>query len=200
MSFIMKLFRALKSDQFLKTSIIWGLGILGLVMVFDFGMIQLDAYDPALESIIPFALVLFGGAYMVKFIGARPVLYTAICGLTVGYGMAFLGLLNELLKFEGIYYESFLRFLYVGTLRGAGLALAGALGGWIMTRGKVPIEIEVPSKKEEDEARLAGKPLPAPRIVTPVSAMPGSLEVNTALLAEVEKAHLNTNKKRRKRK
>ncbi|HEX2910211.1 MAG TPA: hypothetical protein VH186_05340 [Chloroflexia bacterium] len=196
----MKLFRALKSDQFLKTSIIWGLGILGLVMVFDFGMIQLDAYDPALESIIPFALVLFGGAYMVKFIGARPVLYTAICGLTVGYGMAFLGLLNELLKFEGIYYESFLRFLYVGTLRGAGLALAGALGGWIMTRGKVPIEIEVPSKKEEDEARLAGKPLPAPRIVTPVSAMPGSLEVNTALLAEVEKAHLNTNKKRRKRK
>jgi hypothetical protein len=177
-----------KNDPFLKTSVVWGLAILAMIMVLQFAQLQLfSTYDSRVAALVPFLLLLFGAAYMVKFIGARPVFYTAICGLTVGVGLAFLGLLEELLSFQGIYFESFARFLLVAVVRGAGMMVVGGLAGWIMTRGRVPIAIELPSKKEEDEARRSGQPLPGPRIVTPVSAMPGNPETNAALMEQLEK-------------
>ena len=190
-----------KNDPFLRTSVVWGLGILGMIMVLQFAQLQLfSTYDERVASLVPFLLVLFGAAYMVKFIGSRPVFYTAICGLTVGVGLAFLGLLNELLSFQGIYLESFARFLLVAVVRGAGMLVVGGLAGWIMTRGRTPIAIELPSKKEEDEARRSGQPLPGPRIVTPVSAMPGNPEANAALMEQLEKDPTSLMSERQRRK
>lgn len=197
----MRLRNLFATDSFLKTSIVWGLGILSMIMVLEFAMLQLiTTYDERVAGFVPFLVVLFGTAYMVRFIGARPAFYTAICGLTVGVGMAFLGLLSELLQFNGIYYESFARFFLVGAVRGLGMMAVGAFAGWIMTRGRVPIAIEMPTKKEEEAARKAGQDLPAPRIVTPVAAMPGKLEANTALLEQLEKDPVSLMSEREQRK
>ncbi len=192
---------SLTDDPFLKTALVWGLGILSMIIFLQFAMLQLfNNYDERLASLMPFLVVFFGAAYMVRFIGARPALYTGICGLTVGVGLAFLGLVNELLSFQGVYFESFARFLLVAFVRGVGMFAVGAVAGWVMTRGRVPIEIEMPTKKEEEAARQAGEALPAPRIVTPLAAMPGSPETNAALLEQLEKdpISLMTDKERQK--
>ncbi len=191
----------LKSDPFLKTSVVWGLGVLSMIMVLDFAMLQLaTTYDSRVAGVVPFLVLLFGAAYMVRFIGARPVFYTAICGLVVGVGQAFLGLLGELLQFEGVYFESFARFLLVGLVRGISMMGVGAIAGWMMTRGRVPIAIDMPTKKEEEAALKAGEDLPTPRITTPVSAMPGSVAQNQALLDQLESDPLSlmTEAERRK--
>jgi hypothetical protein len=187
-------------NPFMKVSIVWGLGLLSMIMVIEFAMLQLVTFDARVEALIPFLVVLFGSANMVKFVGARPAFYAGMCGVTVGVGMAFLGLLNELLSSEGIYFESFARFLWVAVVRGVGMLGVGAVAGWIMTRGRVPIAIEVPTKKEEDAARRAGMEAPPPRIVTPVSAMPGSVEVNTRLLEQLEKDPTSLMSERERRK
>ncbi len=178
---------ALKNDPFLRTSLTWALGVTSMNMAITFAMLQLDTYDARLAGFIPFLLVLFGAAYLVKFIGRRPAYYCGIFGFTVGTCFALLGLANELLQFTGVYYQSFVRFALVAVLEGVSLGLVGALSGRIMTRGRVAIEIEIPTKKEEDTARQNGQPLPGPRIVTPVAAMPGSRETNTALMDQLDK-------------
>lgn len=180
----MKNFFIFKETSFLRTSFVWGLGLLCMIMVIKFSVLQLvKTYDRAVDEVIPFFVVLFGAAYLVRFIGQRPIYYTAICGATVGLGMAFLGLVNELLG--GLYYESFVRFGLVALFRAIPLGLVGALAGWIMTRGRVPIEIEIPTKKETEIARQEGREL-GPRIVTPLADMPGSSETNQALLEQLE--------------
>ena len=184
----MKFKNPLKDDPFLRTSLTWALGIAGMNMAILFSMLQLTTtYDERVANFVPFLFVLFGAAYMVRFIGRRPVYYCAIFGFTVGACFALLGLARELLQFQGVYYESFVRFGLVAVVRGIPLALVGALGGWVVTRGRVPIEIEMPTKKDEDAARQAGLQQPAPRIVTPLAAMPGSQETNAALLERLEK-------------
>lgn len=185
----MKLKNPLKEDQFLRTSIVWALGLLSMLMVIKFSVLQLTTtYDKAVDELMPFLIVLFGAAYMVRFVGRRPVYYTMICGATVGVGMGLLGLANELLN--GLYYESFIRFALVSVFRAVPLALVGGLAGWIMTRGRVPIEIEIPTKKEEEAAHKEGRDV-GPRIVTPVAAMPGKQEANTVLLEKLEKDPLS---------
>jgi hypothetical protein len=175
---------SVKTDPFLKTAVMWGLGLLCMIMVAKFGMLQLTkTYDRAIDEIIPFFTVLFGAAYMVRFIGARPVLYTAICGATVGVGMAFLGLVNDLMG--GFSLNAFVRFALVAVIRAIPLFIVGGLAGWIMTRGRTPIAIEMPTKKEEEAAKAEGRDI-GPRIITPVSAMPGSAETNRKLLDKLE--------------
>lgn len=176
-----------KSDPFLRTSVVWGLGLLCMILVADFAGRQLNAYDARIGQLIPYGVVLFGAAYMVRFIGVRPVYHTALCGVTVGVSLALLGLISELLGFRGIFFESFARFAWVALFQGALMGLIGGAAGWVMTRGRVPIEIEMPTKKDEEEARKKGESLPAPRIVTPLAAMPGSPEKNAALLEQLEK-------------
>jgi hypothetical protein len=175
---------SVKSEPFLKTAVVWGLGLLCMIMVAKFGMLQLTkSYDRVIDEIIPFFTVLFGAAYMVRFIGARPIFYTAVCGATVGVGMAFLGLVNDLMG--GFSLNAFARFALVAVIRAIPLLMIGALAGWIMTRGRTPIAIEMPTKKEEEAAKAEGRDI-GPRIVTPVAAMPGSADTNRKLLEKLE--------------
>jgi hypothetical protein len=176
----------LKNDPFLRVSLTWALGITGMIMVLSWAQLQLsrENFDRTLFELVPFLFVLFGAAYMVKFIGRKPVLYTTLCGIFVAVFVAGLGLVGDLLS--GPSWEAFVRFVWVAAFRSVGMALMGALGGWVMTRGRVPIEIELPDKSEIEEARRADRPEPAPRIVTPLSAMPGSQTANAALLEQIE--------------
>jgi cytochrome bd-type quinol oxidase subunit 1 len=179
-----QIINSVKTEPFLKTSVMWGLGLLCMIMVAKFGMLQLTkSYDRAIDEIIPFFTVLFGAAYLVRFIGSHPVFYTAVCGATVGVGMGFLGLVNDLMA--GFSLNAFVRFFLVALIRAIPLFFVGALAGWIMTRGRTPIAIEMPTKKEEEKAKQEGRDV-GPRIVTPVNAMPGSAEANQKLLDKLE--------------
>jgi hypothetical protein len=177
----------IKNDPFLRVSFTWALGITGMIMVLSWAQLQLTAasFDQVIFSLVPFLFVLFGAAYMVKFVGRKPVLYTTLCGVFVAIFEAGLGLVGDLLN--GLSWEAFFRFFWVAAFRSVGMALMGALGGWIMTRGRIPIEIELPDKKELEAAHKEGRPEPAPRIVTPLSAMPGSATANAALLEQMER-------------
>ncbi len=175
----------MKNDPFLRVSLTWALGITAMIMVLSWAQLQLTErnFDRRIFELVPFLFVLFGAAYMVKFVGRKPVFYTTLCGIFVAVNLAFLGLIGDLL--DGPSFEAFVRFIWVAAFRSVGMALMGALGGWIMTRGRVPVEIELPDKKELEAARREGRDEPGPRIITPVSAMPGSASTNTALLEQL---------------
>ncbi len=176
----------IKEDPFFRVSISWALGITGMIMVVSWAELQLgsETFDRAVFELVPFLFVLFGAAYMVKFVGRKPALYTALCGVFVAIFMALIGLIGDLMN--GLSWEAFARFVWVAAFRSVGMALMGWLGGYIMTRGRVPIEIEMPGKKEIEAAHKAGIEEPTPRIVTPVSAMPGSFSLNASLLEQLE--------------
>lgn len=177
----------LKNDPFLRVSVTWALGITGMIMVLSWAQLQLSAqnFDRTIFSLVPFLFVLFGAAYMVKFVGRKPVLYTTLCGIFVAIFEAGLGLIGDLA--DGFSWQAFVRFVWVASFRSVGMALMGALGGWVMTRGRVPIEIELPDKQEIEAAHREGRAEPLPRIVTPVAAMPGSATSNVAMLEQMEK-------------
>jgi hypothetical protein len=178
-------FNPFKNDPFLRVTFTWAAGLVGVIMVFTFAALQLDESENLVITGIPFFVVVFGCAYLVKFIGKRPVYYCGLCGFLVGAGLALIGLIGELIS--GLYWESFIRFLFVAFMRGAPLVFVGMFAGWWVTRGRVPIEIEMPGKQEIEEARKNGRAEPAPRIITPVSAMPGSKTENAAMLKQLEK-------------
>jgi len=198
-----KIWANLKNDPFVRVSLSWALGVTGIIMVIGWIELQLaENFDPRLYELIPFLVTLFGAAYMVKFVGRKPVLYTALCGVFVAIFMAFLGLIGDLLN-NGLSWQAFVVFVLVAAFRSLGMALVGALGGWIMTRGRVPIEIEIPGKKEVEAARREGLEEPAPRIVTPLAAMPGALDTNTSMLEQLNRdpeSLLPENEKRRRAK
>ncbi|NWJ97096.1 MAG: hypothetical protein HXX20_15030 [Chloroflexi bacterium] len=198
-----KIWSKLSHDSFLQVSLTWALGITGMIMVLSWAQLQLNDtnFDKTIFDLVPYLFVLFGAAYMVKFVGRKPVFYTTLCGIFVAFGMAGLGLFRELV--EGLSFEAFARFIWVASFRSIGMAMMGALGGWIMTRGRVPIEIELPDKKEIDAARQQGQPEPAPRILTPVSSMPGQAAANLALLDKMKNdpdSILSESEKRRRAK
>jgi hypothetical protein len=188
-----------KNDPFLTVTVTWSLGLVAMVLVLTFVSYQLDDRYNLLVTGIPFFVTLFGCAYLVKFIGRRPVFYTGMAGFFVGVGLAFVGLVEELLS--GLYWESFARFIFVSIARGAPLVFVGMFAGWWSTRGRIPIEIEVPGKKEVEAANKSGLAEPTPRIVTPLSAMPGSKATNAAILNQLEKdpASLLSERERHKR-
>ncbi|MEI7556497.1 hypothetical protein [Candidatus Chlorohelix sp.] len=188
-----------KNDPFITVTITWSLGLVAMVLMLTFAAYQLEDRLNVLVTGIPFFVTLFGCAYMVKFIGCRPLYYTGMAGFFVGVGLAFVGLLEEL--FNGLYWESFARFVLVAIARGAPLVFVGMFAGWWATRGRIPIEIEIPGKKEVEEATKSGLAEPAPRIITPLSAMPGSKTTNAAMLEQLEKdpASLLSERERHKR-
>jgi hypothetical protein len=180
-----KLTNPFKTDPFFRVTASWAAGLVAVIMVMTFAATQMDNSDQRVIDAIPFIVVLFGCVYLVKFIGKTPSFYSGLCGVMVGFGLALMGLVGEL--FQGFYWESFSRFLYVGFLRALPLLLIGMLSGWWVTRGRVAIEIEMPGKKEIEAAHKEGRPEPTPRIITPVSAMPGSKSANSALLEQLDK-------------
>jgi len=174
----------LKNDPFLKSALTWALGIVSFTLVLKFAALQMVETEKGLVELIPFLFVIFGAGYLVKFIGQRPAFYSGVCGFAVGMGLSFVGLISELL--DGLYWESFARFLWAGVARGVPLAIAGAIAGWVVTRGRVAIEIEIPEKKEIEAAKKAGIAEPSPRIITPISELPGSLSGNKSLLEQLD--------------
>ncbi len=174
----------LKNDPFLKSALTWALGIVSFTLVLNFAALQMAETEKGLVELIPFLFVIFGAGYLVKFIGERPAFYSGVCGFAVGMGLAFVGLVNELLN--GLYWESFARFLWAGVARGVPLAIAGAIAGWVVTRGRVAVEIEVPGKKDIEAAKKSGMPEPSARIITPITELPGSVSNNKSLLEQLD--------------
>lgn len=173
-----------ESDPFLKTSIVWGLGLLAMYMCLMWAMIQLDTFDKAVAGILPFIMVVLGSWYLVRFIGARPAFHCFLCGAVVGLGYVTLGFISD--EGSGLSYQGVVRYVLLIPAAMVGLGLPGLLVGWLRTRGRTPIEIEIPNKRETEAAKLEGRDLPPPRIVTSVKAMPGSTKTNTALLEKLE--------------
>ncbi len=171
-------------DPFFRTTFSWAAGIVSVILVVDFAAKQTPDTSQWIIDLIPFFLVGGGSFYLVKFIGRKPAYYCGLNGLLVGIGLALVGLIPEL--FEGAHWESFYLFALVSFARGIPLLLVGMIFGWFATRGRVPIEIELPGKDELELAKKEGRPEPGPRIVTPVTAMPGSLSANKALLEKLE--------------
>ncbi len=172
------------SDPFLKTSIVWGLGLLAMYMCLMWAMIQLDTFDKAVAGILPFIMVVIGSWYLVRFIGARPAFHCFLCGAVVGLGYVTLGFISD--EGSGLSYQGVVRYVLLIPAAMLGLGLPGLLVGWLRTRGRTPIEIEIPNKRDTDAAKREGRDLPPPRIITPLKAMPGSTKTNTALLEKLE--------------
>lgn len=172
------------SDPFFKTSVVWGLGLLAMYMCLMWAMIQLDSFDTRVAGAMPFLLVILGSWYLVRFIGARPAFHCFLCGAVVGLGYVTLGFISD--ESSGLSYEGIVRYVLLIPAAMLGLGLPGLLVGWFRTRGRTPIEIEIPNKRETEAAKREGRELPPPRITTSVEEMPGSFKANTALLEKLE--------------
>jgi hypothetical protein len=179
-----KLHNPFANDPFLKTTLVWGLGLLTMYMCLRWAMFQLDSFDTKVDGLLPFLLVILGTWYLIRFIGERPLFHGFLCGATVGFGYVTLGFLSD--ELAGLSYQGVLRYLLLIPAASVGLGLPGLLVSWLRTRGRTAITIELPDKKELEAAKREGRSEPAPRIVTPVSAMPGSIKTNTALLEQLE--------------
>lgn len=182
----LKLRNPFANDPFIKTSVVWGLGLLVMDMGLTWTLIQSDSYDRRVSGIFPFILVILGAWYLIRFIGARPLFHCFLCGAVVGFGLATLGFIGDEFN-NGLSWNGLELYLVLIPTYMLSLGLPALAVGWVRTRGRTPIEIELPDKKEEEAAKRARQEPPKPRIITPVSEMPGSVEANKVLLKQLEK-------------
>lgn len=180
-----KLRNPFANDPFLKTTLTLSLGAIGIDMAATWAFTQLGLTDGAIIGALPFIAVVMGTWYLMRFIGARPLFHAFLFGATVGFGFVTYGFLLD--EFIGLSINGVVRYIFLVPAASLGLGLPALVVGWIKTRGRTPIAIEIPDKKELQAAIKAGKPEPAPRILTPVSQMPGSAQENKKLLEQLKK-------------
>jgi hypothetical protein len=193
----MKLWLPFKNDPFMRTSFTWGLAITCLIVIVQLMLDALDANpgrslgEIAVEEIVTCLFTLFGCVYVVRFIGRRPLFYTAFCGFWTAFWLATYGFFAEIIIANDwtprTFLAAFVTFLITLVVRGIPLALIGAAGGWAVTRGRIPIEIEVPTKEDYKQAEQEGLDAPVAKIVTPLEKLPGNIEKNRALIEQLDK-------------
>jgi hypothetical protein len=192
----MKLWLPFKNDPFMRTSFTWGLAVTCMIVIVQLMLTSLDTTpgfttgERAIQEVITAVFTLFMCAYMVRFIGGKPLFYTAFCGFWVAFWLAIYGLVAEIIVNSEwsprALLAAFITFVITLVIRAVPLAVIGAIGGWIVTRGRVPIEIEVPGKEDFKQAEAEGLPVPIARIITPLEKLPGNLESNRALIEQLD--------------
>lgn len=180
-----KLRNPFANDPFLKTTLTLSLGGIGIDMAATWALTQLGVTNGTVIGLLPFIVVVMGAWYLIRFIGERPLYHSFLFGAAVGFGFVTYGFALD--EFIGISLNGIVRYIVLIPAACLGLGFPALIVGWLKTRGRTPIAIEVPDRKEIDAAIKAGKPEPAPRILTSVSKMPGSVQENKKLLEQLKK-------------